>query len=139
MNEKRNYAFNTVLDIPYEQALEKVKAGLKEEGFGVLTEVNVKKGMSEKLGVEFRPYTIIGACNPPLSHRAFTTNLEAGLVLPCNVIIYEQDGKTAVVIADPATMISTLGDPRLNEVASEARIRLQQVAENIEKIPVNSG
>jgi len=138
MNEKRNYAFNTVLDIPYEQALEKVKAGLKEEGFGVLTEVNVKQVMSEKLGVEFRPYTIIGACNPPLSHRSFTTNLEAGLVLPCNVIIYEQDGKSAVVIADPVTMISTIGDLRLNEVANEARLRLQRVVENIEKVPVNS-
>ena len=133
MNEKKNYAFNTVVDIPYEQALEKVKAGLKEEGFGVLTEVNVKKVMSEKLGVDFRAYTIIGACNPPLSHRAFTTNLEAGLVLPCNVIIYEQEGKSAVVIADPVTMISTLGDPRLDEVAYEAQTKLKRVIARLEK------
>jgi len=136
---KTDYAFRTEVDLSYQATVERVKEELRIEGFGVLTAVDVEKVMDEKLGVEFRPYTIIGACNPPLSHRAFTTNLEAGLVLPCNVIIYEQDGKTAVVIADPATMISTLGDPRLNEVASEARIRLQQVAENIEKIPVNSG
>ena len=135
---KTEYAFRTKLDLSYKETLQRVKEELQAEGFGVLTEVNVKKVMSEKLGVEFRPYTIIGACNPPLSSRAFNTNLEAGLVLPCNVIIYEQDGKSAVVIADPVTMISTLSDPRLDEVANEARIRLQRVIEKIEKVPVHS-
>ncbi|NIA11354.1 MAG: DUF302 domain-containing protein [Nitrospiraceae bacterium] len=133
MNEEGNYAFNTVLDIPYEQALEKVKAGLKEEGFGVLTEVNVKKVMSEKLGVDFRAYTIIGACNPPLSHRSFTTNLEAGLVLPCNVIVYEEESGTAVTVANPVTMIATLGDPRLVDVAREAKDRLVRMVDNLTK------
>ena len=136
--DKTNYAFRTELDLSYKETLERVKEELQAEGFGVLTEVDVEKVMSEKLGVEFRPYTIIGACNPPLSSRAFNTNLEAGLVLPCNVIIYEQEGKSVVVIADPVTMISTLGDPRLDEVANEARIRLQRVIEKIEKLPVNS-
>lgn len=135
---KTNYAFRTELDVSYQETVKRVKEELQIEGFGVLTEVDVEKIMDEKLGVKFRPYTIIGACNPPLSMRAFNTNLEAGLVLPCNVIIYEQDGKSAVVIADPVTMISTLGDPRLNEVADEARIRLQRVVENIEKVPANS-
>jgi len=131
MNEKRDYAFHTLVDIPYEQALEKVKAGLKREGFGVLTEVNVKKVMSEKLGVDFRAYTIIGACNPPLSHRSFTTNLEAGLVLPCNVIVYEEEGKTAITVANPVTMISTIGDPRLEDVAREAKDKLVRMVSEL--------
>jgi len=135
---KTGYAFRTEVDLSYRETVERVKEELQVEGFGVLTEVDVEKVMDEKLGVKFRPYTIIGACNPPLSRRAFNANLEAGLVLPCNVIIYDQDGKSAVVIADPVTMISTLGDPRLNEVANEARVRLQRVVENIEKVPANS-
>jgi len=135
---KTDYAFRTELDLSYKETLERVKEELQAEGFGVLTEVDVEKVMDEKLGVKFRPYTIIGACNPPLSSRAFNANLEAGLVLPCNVIIYDQEGKTAVVIADSVTMISSLGDPRLDEVANEARVRLQQVIENIEKVPTNS-
>lgn len=131
MNEKKDYAFRTMVDMPYEQTLEKVKAGLREEGFGVLTEVNVKNVMSEKLGVDFRPYTIIGACNPPLSHRSFTTNLEAGLVLPCNVIVYEEEGGTAITVANPVTMIATLGDPALEDVAREARNKLVRMVSKL--------
>jgi len=137
--KETDYAFRTELELPYKQTVEKVKEELRVEGFGVLTEVDVERVMSEKLGVKFRPYTIIGACNPPISHRAFNLNLEAGLVLPCNVIIYEQEGKSAVAIADPVTMIGVLGDPRLDEVANEARDRLFRVMERLEKIPVNSG
>ncbi len=135
---KKDYAFRIEVDLAYRETVERVKEELQVEGFGVLTEVDVEKVMEKKLGVRFRPYTIIGACNPPLSSRAFNANLEAGLVLPCNVIIYEQEGHSVVVIADPVTMISTLGDPRLNEVATEARDRLQRVIEQIEKVPTNS-
>lgn len=136
--KKTGYAFRTELELPYKETVAKVKEELRVEGFGVLTEVDVEKVMNEKLGVKFRPYTIIGACNPPISHRAFNVNLEAGLVLPCNVIIYEQEGKSTVAIADPVTMISALGDPRLDEVADEARNRLFRVMEKLEEVPVNS-
>jgi len=134
MNEKRDYAFRTTLEIPYGEALEKVKASLKDEGFGVLTEVNVEKVMLEKLGVGFRPYTIIGACNPSLSHRAFEQDLEAGLVLPCNVIVYEKDGRSAVAIADPVTMIGVLENSDLDEVAHEAQAKLKRVIARLEGI-----
>jgi len=133
MNEKKDYAFRTMLNVPYEQALEKVKASLRDEGFGVLTSVDVKETMKEKLGVDFRPYTIIGACNPPLSHRAFEQDLEAGLVLPCNVIVYEKDGGSAVAIADPVTMIGVLENPDLGEVAHEAQAKLKRVIVRLER------
>ena len=137
--KKTTYAFRTELDLSYKKMVELVKEELRDEGFGVLTEVDVERVMSDKLGVRFRPYTIIGACNPPISHQAFTTNLEAGLVLPCNVIIYEQGGKSVVEIADPMTMIATIGDSRLDVVADAARTRLLRVIAKLERVPVNSG
>ena len=132
MNGKKDYAFRTMLNVPYEQALKKVKASLKDEGFGVLASVDVKETMKEKLGVGFRPYTIIGACNPPLSLRAFEQDIEAGLVLPCNVIVYEMDGGSMVAIADPLTMIAVLGNPDLDEVAHETQAKLKRVIARLE-------
>jgi len=130
--ERTDYGFRTTVARPYEETVKLVKDELKAEGFGVLTEVDVAKVMGEKLNVEFRPYTIIGACNPPLSHRAFTTDLDAGLVLPCNVIIYDDNGKSAVVIADPVVMIGVLGNPSLADVAREAQEKLKRVASRID-------
>jgi uncharacterized protein (DUF302 family) len=127
MTAEKKIAFRTIVDLPYAQALEQVIAALKEEGFGVLTSVDVRKTMKERLDVDFRDYTIIGACNPPLSHRALNENTEAGLVLPCNVIVYEKDGKTAVAIANPVVMMGTLGDRALDPVIQEARTRLEHV------------
>ena len=135
---RTDYAFRTELELPYREAVNQVKEGLQIEGFGVLTEVDVEKVMEEKLRVRFRPYTIIGACNPPLSNRAFNTNLEAGLVLPCNVIIYEQNGKSVVEIADPTKAMGILADPRLDDVIAAARTRLERVVERLERVPINS-
>jgi len=135
---RTDYAFRTELELPYREAVNQVKEGLQIEGFGVLTEVDVEKVMEEKLRVRFRPYTIIGACNPPLSNRAFNTNLEAGLVLPCNVIIYEQNGKSVVEIADPKKAMGILADPRLDDVIAAARTRLERVVERLERVPINS-
>ncbi|HDJ29676.1 MAG TPA: DUF302 domain-containing protein [Candidatus Acetothermia bacterium] len=135
---RTDYAFRTELELPYREAVKQVKEGLQIEGFGVLTEVDVEKVMEEKLRVRFRPYTIIGACNPPLSNRAFNTNLEAGLVLPCNVIIYEQNGKSVVEIADPKKAMGILADPRLDDVIAAARTRLERVVERLERVPINS-
>lgn len=135
---RTDYAFRTELELPYREAVKQVKEELQIEGFGVLTEVDVEKVMEEKLRVRFRPYTIIGACNPPLSNRAFNTNLEAGLVLPCNVIIYEQNGKSVVEIADPKKAMGILADPRLDDVIAAARTRLERVVERLERVPINS-
>ena len=115
------------LDLPYEQAVEHVTAALKDQGFGVLTEIDVRTTLKKKLDVDFRKYVILGACNPPLAHQALTTELEIGLLLPCNVIVYEDDGGSVVSIADPIAMMHVANNPLLEPVAAEARVRLQRV------------
>jgi uncharacterized protein (DUF302 family) len=117
------------LDLLYEQAVERVVAVLKEEGFGVLTEIDVKATLKKKLGADFRKYVILGACNPPLAHRALSTTLDVGLLLPCNVVVYEQDGGSVVSILDPLSMLGVVENPELDPVAQEARTRLQRVIE----------
>ena len=117
------------LDLPYAQAIEQVTAVLKEQGFGVLTEIDVQATLKQKLGVDFRKYVILGACNPPLAHQALTTELEIGLLLPCNVVVYEENGRSVVAIADPIAMMEVAGNPALEAVAGEARTRLQRVIE----------
>ena len=120
-----NYGISIKTSKPYEEALAATKDALKAEGFGVLTEIDVKKTMHEKLGADFRRYDIIGACNPPLAHRALSDELEIGLLLPCNVIVYEADDGSSVVAAmDPDIMVAVTDNATLREVASEARARL---------------
>lgn len=121
------YAYRTRLDLPYEQAVERVTTALKNEGFGVLTEIDVQATLKKKLAADFRRYIILGACNPPLAHQALQTELEIGLLLPCNVIIYEQDGGSVVAIVDPISMLGVVENPALNPVAEEARARLKRV------------
>ncbi len=123
-----DYAFRVRLDAPYDEALARVKEALKAEGFGVLTEVDVQATFAAKLEVEFRPYAILGACNPPLSHRALSRELDAGLVLPCNVVVYEDGDGAEVVIADPEIIVQTLDKPDLVEIARDARGKLERVA-----------
>ena len=125
--------FEVHLDHPYDQAMELTKAALKNEGFGVLTSIDVRATMHEKLGEDFRPYTILGACNPPLAHRALSQDAVAGLLLPCNVTV-EADGSSASIvrIANPETILavgSLEQNPELAAVAEEARIKLERVAE----------
>ena len=124
-----DYAYRTKLDLPYEQAVEKTTAALKEEGFGVLTEIDVKATLKKKLEADFRNYVILGACNPPLAHQALNTELEIGLLLPCNVIVYEENGGSVVSIVDPISMLGVVENPGLKPVADEARTRLQRVIE----------
>lgn len=128
MKQDKAYAFQVKLDLPYEQAVQSTTEALKEEGFGVLTEIDVKATLKKKLDAEFRKYVILGACNPPLAHQALNTELEIGLLLPCNVIVYESDGGSAVSILDPIAMLSVAENPGLDAVANEARARLQRVA-----------
>lgn len=122
-----SYGFHTHINLPYEQAVEKVTAALKSEGFGVLTEIDVKATLKKKLDVDFRKYIILGACNPPLAYRALNTELEIGLLLPCNVIVYEENGASVVSIVDPIAMLGVGENPALAPVADEARTRLQRV------------
>src|SRR6266540_5132315 len=112
------------LDLPYAQAIERVTTALKDQGFGVLTEIDVQATLKQKLGADFRKYSILGACNPPLAHQALTTELEIGLLLPCNVIVYEDHGGSVVSIVDPIAMLNVTGHPALESVAREARARL---------------
>jgi uncharacterized protein (DUF302 family) len=125
------YGFGTRVPMAFDDALKRTAELLQEEGFGVLTEIDVRKTMKEKLGVEFRRYRILGACNPRLAHRAFEAELEIGLLLPCNVVVYEDLDATAVSFMDPAAALGVVGNPALEPVAREARERLQRVAERL--------
>jgi uncharacterized protein (DUF302 family) len=129
-----DYGFQTTLNVPYETAIEKATAALKEEGFGVLTEIDVKATLKQKLDADFRRYVILGACNPRLAHRALQTELNIGLLLPCNVIVYEEDdGQSTISIVDPITMLGVVADESLQPVADEARTRLTRVIEQLAK------
>ena len=121
------YGFGIELKTPYEQAIAAVTDALKAEGFGVLTTIDVQRTLREKLGAEMEPYVILGACNPPLAHRALSADREIGLLLPCNVVVRATEKGSRVDIVDPQAMMGIVGNVALNEVASEARQKLQQV------------
>jgi uncharacterized protein (DUF302 family) len=127
-HETTHYGMVTHLDAPYEEAIARTTEALKAEGFGVLTEIDVKATFREKLGVDFHKYIILGACNPALSHQALTVEPELGLLLPCNVIVYEDEGGATVSIVDPGQMLSVAANPALQPIADEARERLERVA-----------
>lgn len=122
-----NYGFSKRVNLPFEQAIEKVAEELKKEGFGVLTTIDVKETMKKKLDVDFKKYVILGACNPPFAFKALQAEEEIGLLLPCNVIVYEKDGASAVAIFDPMVMTQIIDNPALESVATEVRQRLQRV------------
>lgn len=128
-----DYGMRTHLDLPYDVAIEKVTAALKKEGFGVLTQIDVQATLKQKLDVDFRRYIILGACNPPLAHRAFSTELEIGLLLPCNVIVYEDEsGHGSVVsIIDPIMMLGIGINPSLSSVGEEASTKLRRVLDDL--------
>jgi uncharacterized protein (DUF302 family) len=124
--------FQSRLNISYEETLQKVTEALKAEGFGVLTSIDVKDTIKKKLNTDFRKYTILGACNPPLAHKALLARPDVGLLLPCNVIVYEEGETTVVNIIDPMSMTNFIQDPALDEVADEARKKLKRVSEAIQ-------
>jgi uncharacterized protein (DUF302 family) len=115
-------------DLSYEQAIAKVTEELKKEGFGVLTEIDVKETLKKKLNVDFRPYKILGACNPSLAHQALEKEVELGMFLPCNVIVYRSnDGRTVVSAVDPKVALGRLDRPLLEPIADEVGTRLKRV------------
>lgn len=127
-------ALTVKLGVPYEEAVELATAALKDEGFGVLTEIDVKSTMKKKIDADFRKYVILGACNPHLAHRALSTQLEIGLLLPCNVIVYEEEGGSVVSIVDPLMMMQMADAEALTPVAQEARARLERVQATLQGI-----
>lgn len=134
IKEQSTYGMRVNLkDIPYEEAVEKSTAALKEEGFGVLTEIDVKSTLKEKLDADFRPYIILGACNPPLAKQALDAELEVGSLLPCNVIVYEDEsGEGSVVSAvEPMTMLGVVDNPELTPIAEDVKGRLRRVLESL--------
>ena len=134
MENVKKYAFSTVLDTSYEDAVSKVTNALKEEGFGVLTEIDVKSTLKKKLDVDFRKYVILGACNPPYAHRTLQTDLDVGLLLPCNVIVYETDDKKAYVSAlNPVSALEVIKSEELRKIAREVSEKLKRVIDRISK------
>ncbi|MDZ7625775.1 MAG: DUF302 domain-containing protein [Ignavibacteriaceae bacterium] len=121
------YGFSKTVDLPFEQTIEKVTAELKKEGFGVLTSIDVKETLKQKINVDFKKYTILGACNPPIAHKALQEEEELGLLLPCNVIVYEKDDKTRVSIFDPMVMTWILENDNMKPIATEVQEKLQRV------------
>jgi uncharacterized protein (DUF302 family) len=121
------YGFGVKVTLPYEQAVLRTTELLKEEGFGVLTRIDVQQTLKEKLGAEFRRYVILGACNPSLAYRAFQVELNIGLLLPCNVAVYEDESGSVVAFMDPAAAMGFVGNDALLPIAEEARTRLLRV------------
>jgi uncharacterized protein (DUF302 family) len=128
---KTSYGFGTTLPVPYEEAIPRVKEALKAEGFGVLTEIDVRRTLREKLGAEMEPYIILGACNPSLAHRALEQEPDIGLLLPCNVVVRTEGQGSRIEVADPQAMLGIVGNKELNAVAEEAQKRLQRVVASL--------
>jgi uncharacterized protein (DUF302 family) len=120
------FSMKRTLESTFDEALQRVPEALKSEGFGVLTEIDVKQTLKNKLGVDFRRYKILGACNPPLAHEALSTELEAGVMLPCNVVVYEGDDGRAVVLAVDPMQTMAAGDSRLSPLAAAVREKLER-------------
>lgn len=127
----KEIGFRTRLKLDYEQAVQAARAALQEEGFGVLTEIDVRATLKAKLAKDFRRYVILGACNPPLAHRALEADPSVGLLLPCNVIVYEEGDGSVVAAVDPLGLLGVLDNPALREVAQEAEARLRRVIKKL--------
>lgn len=112
---------------PFDAVLTRVPEALKAEGFGVLTTIDVKDTLKKKIDVDFRRYTILGACNPKYAHQALSMSLDVGTLLPCNVVVYEEGGSTVVRAVDPLRSVGALDDPRFQELAKEVRLKLERV------------
>lgn len=125
------YGFSKTVNLSYDEAVVKVTDELKKEGFGVLTTIDVKETLKKKINVDFKRYIILGACNPPFAHQALQAEEEIGLLLPCNVVVYEKDDKTVVSAFDPMTMLKIVDNPGVKSVAAEVQSKLKRVIERV--------
>lgn len=121
------YGISKIVSLQYQQAIDKVTEELKKEGFGVLTTIDVSDTLKKKLDVDFPKYMILGACNPPFAHKSLSVEEEIGLLLPCNVIVYDKNGVTHVAAFDPMIMESIIENPAIKPIAAEVRQRLERV------------
>jgi uncharacterized protein (DUF302 family) len=135
VEQTTRYGFAARVDLPYARAVERTREELAKEGFGVLSEIDIAAALKQKLGVDFRPYVILGACNPPLAHQALTAELDIGLLLPCNVVVYagERDGTSVVAAMDPIEALALTGNDRIAPLAQEVKARLERVLEGVER------
>jgi uncharacterized protein (DUF302 family) len=134
MEKAKQYAITTVLNTSYEDAVSKIADALKEEGFGILTEIDVKATLKKKLEVDFRKYVILGACNPPYAYRTLKTDLDVGLLLPCNVIVYETDDKKACISAiNPVSALEVIKNDELRKIAEEVTAKLKRAVDKVSK------
>ena len=134
MVENRKYALAVTVRKPFAEARATVIEALGKEGFGVLSEIDVTATLKKKLGAEFRPYVILGACNPPLAHQALQAETDLGLLMPCNVIVYANDSTACTVAAiDPVVQFSKVGNPKVEPVANEVRSRLERVLRSLQE------
>ena len=127
--DSHTYTLTTSTDLAFADAVGRVRKELAAEGFGVLCEIDVQATLEAKLGVEREPYLILGACNPPLAHAALETEPELGVLLPCNVIVYQEDGQTNISAVDAERMLSIVGNDQLADTAGEVRRRLSAVVD----------
>ena len=132
MEKSVPYGFGKTVENDFSSTVARVREALQEQGFGILSEIDVQAKLKEKIGVDFRPYLILGACNPRLAHRALSVERDLGLLLPCNVIVYgEDDGRTAVMAMDPVNAMGVVGNPEVAPIAAEVRGLLERALAKI--------
>ena len=134
IDQTTRYGISTTVPLEYDRAVERTKEELAKEGFGVLSEIDISATLKKKLGADFRPYVILGACNPPLALRALTAERDLGLLLPCNVVVYADDDSNRSVVAamDPEAALELTANPEVTEVAREVKTRLGRVLAAVE-------
>jgi len=126
-----DYGFSKTVNLPYDEAVEKVTAELKKEGFGVLTSIDVKDTLKKKIDVDFKKYIILGACNPQIAHKALQKEEQLGLLLPCNVVVYEKENKTVISVFDPMLITKVIDNEELKPIAEEVKAKMERVLEAV--------
>jgi uncharacterized protein (DUF302 family) len=130
-SKSQEYGYVVRVDLPFEDAVARMEAGLKNEGFGVLCKIDIQAKLKEKLGVEFPRYVILGACNPPLAYQALQEEINLGLLLPCNAVVYERNGQVHVGVVDAEKMLSVVGNPGMEPMARDVNRKLRSVVNKI--------